>query len=84
MNIIKPPKATGSSELTRQPVNAVNGFNISRKYPPLSLKSIGIDANTPIFLKVLTIDGIDGLMGTIRKNSLLQTVRIVLQPIYIN
>lgn len=47
-------------------------------------KVIGIDGNTPIFLKVLTIDGIDGLMGTIKKNSLLQTVRIVLQPIYIN
>lgn len=64
MNIIKPPKATGSSELTRQPVN---GFNISRKYPFLP-KVIGIDGNTPIFLKVLTIDGIDGLMGNLRKN----------------
>ena len=68
MNIIKPPKATGSSELTRQPVNAVNGFNISRKYP-LFPKVIGIDGNTPIFLKVLTIDGIDGFMGTIRKKT---------------
>ena len=67
MNIIKPPKATGSSELTRQPVNAVNGFNISRKN--LFPKVIGIDGNTPIFLKVLTIDGIDGLMGTIRKKT---------------
>ena len=30
---------------------------------PFSPKVIGIDGNTPIFLKVLTIDGIDGLMG---------------------
>ncbi len=32
-----------------------------------SPKVIGIDANTPIFLKVLTIDGIDGLLGNLRK-----------------
>ena len=52
---------------------------------PLIPKVIGIDANTPLFLKVLTIDGIDGLMGkTKKKNTLLQDVRIVLQPMYIN
>ena len=34
---------------------------------PFSPKVIGIDANTPIFLKVLTIDGIDGLMGNLKK-----------------
>ena len=36
---------------------------------PFSPKVMGIDANTPIFLKVLTIDGIDGLMGNLKKKT---------------
>ena len=58
-------------------------LTLAEKYPLFS-KVIGIDGNTPIFLKALTIDGIDGLMGNLKKNSLLQTVQIVLQPICIN
>ena len=34
---------------------------------PFFPQVIGIDANTPIFLKVLIIDGIDGLMGNLKK-----------------